>query len=409
MKKRTIPHHLYVEPTRRDVQERFKELGFDKTYSYDLVRDIANAMSHVQNGGKVTDAMTNVSDWVLPSDYKSEREYQRALSYHENVQRFISSLDFDKFSGNTPLAKAASVVAALSSQEGGQGSEGDGQPLPIFRGSSESMEEKAKKLEEAVDQTVEANKSLARYIINPDESSPEVALATLNSENRDLLAKLALLGDRGKIRSQRTSPTNKLAQMSEYSQVGRVNGMSNVLLPTFGYKFATKQLVVREPEQSTRQTLVLLIDNSGSMDETDKLSWVKAIVVDRLDAVSRGEAELYIGWFECSLDEENIVKIANKKEAIAFLQEGFLGNFNGGKTDVQRAVEQVCEGIKLGRLGNYSLNGVKPQIVVMNDGQDFVDSNYKPSVVTHGFILGRDNDGMKSMIANCGGHYERFL
>lgn len=408
---RTVPHKLYISPTRREIQKRFEEIGFNKPYSYDLVRDIANAISHIQYGGRVADCFTNVRDWVRPSEYSSLHEYESAVSYHENVQKFIKSLDFDIFSGNTPLAKAASIVAALSSQEGGQGDEGEegeNNFLPFFLDSSKSMEEKAKKLEDDVRKIVQANKSLAKYIINPNDTSPETGLANLTEEQKDLIEKLAILGERGAIRARRTSPKNTLVQMSDYSQVARVNSVSELVMPLFGYKFATKQLIVREPEQSTKQTLVLMIDDSGSMDTPEKLAWVRALIINRCDAVARGEAELYIGFFLNTFDNENVTKIATKKDALEYIKSPYKGKTSGG-TNIEYAVRQVCECIKRGKIGPHRIKSVNPQIVVINDGEDTVDGNFKPEIVTHGFILGQDNEGMKSMIANCGGHYERFM
>ncbi len=404
---RTVPSKGYVEPTRMDIQNRFGEIGFKLPYSHDLVRDMANAYSHVLEGGTSVKSFVDLAPQLSGIEDPDERA--KAETYHTNVQAFIQSLDWSAFQGDTPLQKAASVVSFLSTQEGGEPGEGGEGALPIFQeGDAESMKEKAKKLEEDIEMFVEANKSLAKYLINPDEKNPVEAMRSLTSEQKDLIAKLALLGDRGKIKARRTSAEQKMAQMAEYSQVSRMLSLTQMSLPTFGYKFASKQLVVREPRQTARQSLVLLIDNSGSMEKIEKLAWVKALLVNRLDAVAKGEGELYIGWFESDIDESSIVKISNKSEAREFLQRDFIGNFDGNETNIERAVQTTIDMMSKGKLGQHKLNAIKPQIVVINDGNDIV-RNFEPSVPTHGFILGQDNDGMKYMCQSSGGIYERFL
>lgn len=408
--KRTVPHKSYSEPTRQEIQSCFSEIGFNKSYSHDLVRDIANVISHVEAYEDIESSLLNVESQISTAN-KSQEEIKEEIGYHTNIQTFLKSLDYTALKGNTPIQKASTIIAALSNQEGGEPSEGDGDIIPIFQDSSkEDIKKNTEKMQEDIEAFLEANKSLAKYLINPDEVSEQAALANLTNSQKDLISKLAVLGSRGKIKSKKTSAIQTIEQMSEYSQVACLANMTALALPTFNYKFASKQLIVKSPKQSSKQMVVLLIDNSGSMAQGDqKLAWVKALMIDRLEGVSKGQSELFICWFENDVDNDNIIHISTKQNAIDFLKKNFIGNFNGGSTNIQKAVTSICEGIKTNRLGTHSLKGENPQIVVINDGQDDVDSNFKPEVTTHGFILGRDNNGMKSMISNCRGHYERFL
>ena len=408
MSKRTIPHLRYVEPTRKDIENRFKEIGFEKTYSFDLVQDIANVISHVNEGGSVSDGLKNIRNTLVETDYESTAKFDKAVEYHTNVQKFLLNSNFNSYSGNTPLAKAASVVAALSSENGGKGDENGENGLPIFLDNdSDNIQKIADKLEESVKQTLEASKSLAKYEVNPNYLSPEVALATLNSEQKNFISKLSLLGTRGKIKIQRTAAENKIAQMTEYGQLGNLNSMVSVVLPTFNYKFATKQLLVREPEQSTKQQVIFLIDDSASMDDDEKIAWQRALMVDRLTAVAKGECELYLAWYTNGVDEDNIIKISTKEEALEYLPKHRVAN--GGATNIEKAVRYVCDGIKNNVLGEHQLKGKKYQIVIINDGNDDVDPEYTPNIMTHAFILGQDNENLQQIVTNSGGHFERFL
>lgn len=175
-----------------------------------------------------------------------------------------------------------------------------------------------------------------------------------------------------------------------------------MLMPTFDYKFATQQLIVKRQVQGRKQTLFYIIDDSGSMAAQEKVAWVKALTINRLEAVYDGKAELMIGWFITDLDYTNIQYIRNKTEAKRFYDRKFYGRFNGGNTNVEQAVKTAIDVMQ--KLAQVT----KPEIVVINDGEDLVN-NFKPSVRVHGFILGRDNITMQKMCGVSGGTYTRYL
>lgn len=399
---RTQAHERYYSPSRTETQSRFLELGFDKPYSYDLVRDLANAYSFEMEGKKKEESL-------LPLDINmfdgTQEEKENQLQYHRNVQEFVCSLDYSSFSGISPLEKAASIIAVLSSQEGGEGEEGEGQPLPIFTG-EKSPKEISEKLEEDV-QNMDNHVEVAKLFAEKNGQSVEMQIALLTEHEKKVLSLVAQIGSRGKVKSQRTSAKVSYSQMTEYGQSSRVNVTSRVL-PTFGYKFATKQLPVRKPEQSSKQMLIVLLDISGSMNNNDKQMWVKALLLDRAKAVYDNKAELCLVPFGSDADLDSIVFIRNKAEAKSFielLRKNNIFTFNQGGTDIEDAHKTTENAIKDGKFGKHK----DYQIVIMNDGDDSVNKNYRPTVVTHGFILGSDNVDLQTVITRSGGHFERFL
>jgi len=414
MIKRTKPHKSYAELDRRDIQSRFREIGFEGAYSYDLVRDIAHAYSFYERNESVSDSFLDIKSQLNSNDFDSMKEYNEAVQYHENVQQFLSSLTYEKFTGDTPLQKAASVVAALSSQEGGSGEEGEGAPLPIFmpneENGDETIEEKVTKLHEDVDQVVDINESSLRFTFNPEGKSPEASLSTLTKKQKGLLSKMAVLGTKGKIKAKRQSKEMKFSRMNQYSQVSRLANVSSMMMPTFKLKFMKKELTVKKPKQASKQLLVFIIDSSTSMNTREKHQWVTALLYNRLDAVAKGEAELFIGYFLYDVDVDSFSYLRNKADVKRFLQDFSIScPYNEG-TDVGKSVKTTIECIKKGYFGDLKINtNTNPEIVVMNDGQDCVDPTYTPEITTHGFILGTDNEDMEAMCNNSGGIYERFL
>jgi mannose/fructose-specific phosphotransferase system component IIA len=486
LKRRSVPFEGFKEHDPLEMDINFRQIGFYDDYSYDMANDIANAYSHIMNGGRASDSFLEI-----------EGVDDEAL-YHRNVQKFIEGINFDDYTGDTPLQKASSIITMLSNVEN-TACENEGGMMETFKSkmTEKEKEELKKKLEEAQKQleqekkeqeengdgqedsqdgdgdsdegegdgkdgegkdpadgedsknqkegnspkgkpkpgqtgtSPEVSKTDIDYLkklnlklsertkvvrkaaevapfIYTQHNIPEVLSAKLSYEQEKLLEKLAILESRGKIKSKKKALDLKAKQMTEYSQISRLMNVSSIMMPTFDFKFATKQLVTKQAEQASKQLLVLLIDYSGSMSEREKISWVNAIVYNRLKAVMDNKAELLIGFFVESLDMSNMFYLKNKKDAMAF-GKTFRFSPYGGNTNIQCAIEQVCDGIDKGKIGPYSVLNVNPQIVVMNDGQDMIDRRYKPKYVTNAFILGQDNHDLKSVIENSKGHYERFL
>lgn len=434
MVKRTIPHEKYEEPSRGDVHNCFKEIGFKDPYSYKFVKDVANHFSHQMLGnGSEFESLTNVKDSLKRSNFGSEETFESNLKYHERVQEFISKLSSDKFEGKSPIEKAANAVALfteaadkvkgkVTEEEPDSDAEGDSQPgegegkgetskpLPIFSKNQDTQSKQSELMDDYAEMSKELNDDpISKYVFDTEGKSKYKALKDLDAENRRILKNLAVIAGKGKIKAKKESPRYKVKPMSRRSQIGNMHSRMEMAGPMFDYKFAKKQLNVRVKPKTGKQMLFLLIDDSGSMCCTLKHEYVNAIIIDRLKAVVAKEATLLIGWFEYNLDVENIVKITNEKEALDFLKNGCFGNFDKSTTDVQRAVETAVQAIKKGHIGDIKITGVKPQIVVMNDGEDFVNPNYTPKIETHAFILGTDNENMSKMVKKSKGTYTRFL
>jgi hypothetical protein len=384
---RTRNHNLYIPPSRRDVQAKFTELGFDRAYSIDLVRDIANAYSYVMQGEPVTDSFVD-----------SGNQYTQA------VHNLLESTDFNSLSGVSPLEKAASLVYNLSKIDNtGRSRDGEGSALPIFdNNSSKEVNEKLQKIQEDVHQVKEAGE-IAKHSLNVDFAE-QVDKYDLR-ENGEFLDNLALLNSKPFLQASKITKKVLNKRMSQYSQVSNLSNFSAIGMPTYKYKLATKQLNVRVRKQANVQSLFLLIDDSGSMDSTEKTDMLRALLVNRLQAVYDGKAVLYIATFIGDMSDEVLV-IDSKSKAKKY--STWFPRLSGGGTNVEQAVKSACEMIKRGMINGHPIKGENPEIVVINDGDDEVN-DFTPSFKTNGIILGQDNNGMAEMVRKSGGTYKRFL
>jgi uncharacterized protein with von Willebrand factor type A (vWA) domain len=168
--------------------------------------------------------------------------------------------------------------------------------------------------------------------------------------------------------------------MRDYSQIHMMNLMQKVY-PNFRSKFLTKDLTVNVPvdRKEQIQKIVIILDYSGSMDETQKQVWVNAILIDRFRYVMKGEAEVFFSYFVHDTDKLNFQHIKNREDVIKFWQT-FSNDPNGGTTAVGDMVKHIADEIQSGRLCNLDVNlsEEKPEILVINDGQDSIGTDAFP-------------------------------
>jgi hypothetical protein len=168
--------------------------------------------------------------------------------------------------------------------------------------------------------------------------------------------------------------------MRDYSQIHMMNLMQKVY-PNFRTKFLNKDLTVSVPvdRKEQIQKIVIILDYSGSMNETEKQVWVNAILIDRFRYVMKGEAEVFFSYFVYDTDQLHFQHIKNREDVINFWQT-FSNDPNGGTTAVGDMVEHIANEIQSRRLCNLDvdLSEEKPEILVINDGQDSIGTDAFP-------------------------------
>lgn len=198
--------------------------------------------------------------------------------------------------------------------------------------------------------------------------------------------------------------------MRDYAQIDRVD-LYQKLLPTFDIKFLTKDLVIDVPIETNekKQKIIILLDYSGSMNETHKQIWVNAILIDRLRYVIRGEAEVFFSYFVSSVSGLQFKHLKNATDVDKFWRS-FSNRPSGGTTDIARMVryiaQEVAEGKKLHNLQNLDLSREKPEILIINDGQDSVNSDAFPYKV-NAISLVQFSDELKKLCLATGGKQVR--
>lgn len=396
-----IPFKNYQPPTDETIGSRFADMGFKGSYVPSVVRAISNAFSHYYYGGT---AYAGVNP-----DATSPQQV--------NFIEFVKILDYYAFTGITPLEKAANVIALFADKisNASNSTGGDGFVIPIFCSSKEDNCARVK-AEMDVRTTVKDVKGqmlLAKLLdLNPT-ASPEMEVNNLSRSQVEMIEKLAILNSKGKIKARAELPKIEPQQMTEYGQATQLANLSAMAMPTYKYKLAVKDLVVNRRIQPNKQSLVMLIDVSGSMCSTRKQLWVQALLLNRLQAVVDNKAELVLVPFERKVYVDSIECFRTANDV--YTSRGWKSKFYefydtpGGATFIDQVLTWVHQSIDKGMIGKVKLLGERPQVVIINDGEDNINPSYKTKYPTSAFILGTENRNLKHVVTSSGGIYERFL
>ena len=110
----------------------------------------------------------------------------------------------------------------------------------------------------------------------------------------------------------------------------------------------------------------------------------------------RGEAELVFYSYERNRYNRHHIKTA--EEAKEFYNNHKNRCRKGGGTNIQQAVEESIDEI-------LTMDGCKPEIAVVCDGQDHMEMFATKGVKVHSFIIGEEHDVLRKLCVKSGGSY----
>lgn len=321
---------------------------------------------------------------------------EEEISQFETKKTFYEDL-WDKFvPGVTPLDKALAIFAKLVEQQ--KEKRGKGDPSDLGEADASQIEFH----EELYGDTV------FNELLDTNHFSKQ---RKMNIFNKISLVKN--LGSQFKIEKEieekivANSSIISKKIMRDYSQIGNID-LYQKLMPTFNIKFLTKDLVVNVPIDKTehKQKIIMLVDFSGSMQNTEKQEWVVAILVDRLRYVIKEEAEVYFSYFVDGIDDLHFTHLYDRKTVMDFWMH-FSTHPNGGDTRLGDMVNYIKKQIEEGKLHNLNIDfgGDNPEILAINDGQDSVKTNnfvYKTNAVT---VVDHVNEELKGLCVKNDGKY----
>lgn len=151
------------------------------------------------------------------------------------------------------------------------------------------------------------------------------------------------------------------------------------------YKLLNGELSAIKPVEQNPKELFVILDDSGSMDNSFKKAIVRLILLKvRKRALAGIKSTLFM--FEADLYQNNPCDLANGMPYISF---------GGGSTNVQRSLITL-KGI---------IKNQNASVLVINDGEDTVSSDFIPVVRTVAITIGTNNTGLQKACERSKGQY----
>lgn len=365
----------YLTPTTSEIR---KKVHAPKQTSVDTIKELARVCYF-----KMIDERDFVAEQFIDSE-DSEHQARKAL-YDSIFEQFIP--------GFTPLEQAISIFLKMKSGK-----------------------EHAEHGEKDDDDELDMKKGLDfdRQLYSDPHINEQLDLNDLSRDRKmEIMNHLSLVGQFGSEFKVEKEISEKIVAnsdeystmiMRDYSQIHMMNLMQKVY-PNFRSKFLTKDLTVSVPvdRKEQIQKIIIILDYSGSMDYDTKQIWVNAILIDRFRYVMKGEAEVFFSYFVDSVEDLNFQHIKDREDVIKFWQT-FSNDPNGGMTEVGDMVEHISNEISSGKLCNLDVNlsEEKPEILVINDGQDDIGTDQFPYKVNAVSLMSFSSQ-LKDLCLNTGG------
>ena len=374
----------YITPTKADIKAK-TNVWNEK--SIDTIKEISRVCYF-----KMIDERDYFQEKYSDLTKLSESEvddYQRKKQLYDSF--------FDTFiPGNTPLEQA----------------------IAIYRQISNTSDTATRDGSEEDDVDYESSLNFDRKIYADADINEQLDFNELSKERKmDILDKISIvgmLGDQFKVEKEVeekiVSNSDQYAKkiMRDYAQFSNIE-LYQKMFPNFRTKFLTKDLTVNVPvdRKEQKQKIIILLDFSGSMSYPEKQIWVNAILIDRLKYVMKEEAEVYFSYFIHDPSRMRFHHLKNKEDVMNFW--GWFSNDpNGGTTDIGACVTSIANDISECRLGNLNddLSEEKPEILIINDGQDSVGYDTLPYKV-NAISLIEFSDELKTLCVKTGGKQVR--
>lgn len=365
----------YLTPTTSEIR---KKVHAPKQTSVDTIKELARVCYF-----KMIDDRDFVAEQFIDSE-DEEHQARKAL-YDSIFEQYIP--------GFTPLEQAISIFLKMKSgkEYSENGERDDDDELDMKKGLD-----------------------FDRQLYSDPHINEQLDLNDLSRNRKmEIMNHLSLVGQFGSEFKVEKEISEKIVAnsdeystmiMRDYSQIHMMNLMQKVY-PNFRSKFLTKDLTVSVPvdRKEQIQKIIIILDYSGSMDYDAKQIWVNAILIDRFKYVMKGEAEVFFSYFVDSVEDLNFQHIKDREDVIKFWQT-FSNDPNGGMTEVGDMVEHISNEISSGKLCNLDVNlsEEKPEILVINDGQDDIGTDQFPYKVNAVSLMSFSSQ-LKDLCLNTGG------
>lgn len=366
---------------------------------------------------------------IIESDVLFKEMTKSQDAYYNYTLVFLSEIEYDAVLGLTPMDKSLNVLmylTHLSKKNTKNDVTNDPNPGDHTIQSEEDLAEAIKDASQGIEtmgtgqenDQQELSKEITKCVRDfLDDLTPEIVHIYGKNRPADVKINRKILNDI-KIKSylentkgMETADQREMKRNNNSSDIERVNMETHaqitktnkqaMALPTFDDKFIKKELVVKEKvvPETKKQILYMLLDDSGSMCCEVKQTYVRAVLLNRLESVVKGNAELKFCLYENRRYMHYDIK--NKADAQKLFRTISVRRPGGGGTNIGAVLQQTIDEIH--NLPDH----VDPEIMIVCDGDDLVyhDDVDPKGVRMSAILLGRSNPGIEILTEKTGGFY----
>lgn len=355
----TQPHHKFASPSEREIDKAGNFHGSESAVAF--TKAATDALSHV----------------VFGDDHDWRNAFLDELSTVEKtVHQLFEKVNYDKLPGRGPLDKGVAMMK-LVEKNGGDPSDADENVTEaLAREINEDLSEneKLQKMfgrkpgEEAAGQEDGLFQELAKHAIDFKKVLEEMAQ----------VSRMKIFGQGKSTRKEygkgKKSTIRQMDSISDAVLVDPIymltNPLHNLHLATNAYQVPRPYTVIRQ-----KQSVLIRIDRSGSMTCAPKPKIVVAVLMHYIEEMIKGNVSLFVGTFLDKVDELHHVTKDNAEKVVTDVVKAIFRG--GGDTHVDRIIKHDQAQIASGKLktstGIVKLpENDKPELVIINDGQDEV-------------------------------------
>lgn len=364
-----------------------------------LLKAIADAATYTQRGFSQSEALTSIAD-IAAEDLNDALEVRSKLQ-HINV---------DVLPGDTPIEKAK-IYGALQEQIQEERKYWWDDPTPnSSKAQAEQVQAAAKAAKELADAEAEEGGTFGGEAMGLSGKTLGEYLETLSQQDAYALLGLATLRQLGfsmeKKKLRREDPEGDILEFEQISSFDDIPLISpeDLAAPDFALRLVNQEILIAKTytkDKSPKMVYAIAVDRSGSMNTPKKKGIVKAALTRLFEHATKEKATVYITTFEVSVDEWK--KVETREEALETIKN--WPSPQGGNTEVGKIIKTTQEEIKMGRIGPHTLaSDERPEIVVINDGQDRIEPITTVAPV-HAIVIEAPNPALKRLCESSGGKY----
>lgn len=389
-----MPDEIYVRKLANRYGLRF---GLKIPIIWKDIYSLFKALEQNPEDFNIDDFIYNESEII---DFMAATELTEDLkSVYNNNYKFFNSIDFREIPGFSALDKTFNLLSFVVYIQD-KNKTNSAEDIDVLNDAEEKLADD-KTLQDALNKevwldnkhdpnvsiseyndtlgkSIESNLRMALYDLSPvikhiiqgkEEKSVPInsALLKLIKVKMSLDDKLGdVLGSSTDKELNNNTNTREQVRISTVSQATNASIIQKAL-PKFNEKVIEKdiQIKTKMAPKKSKQSVIIAVDDSGSMCYLHKQSYVRGIILKLLEEVVKGDMELTFYSYESSLYNKTVVKTEEDcKNLFNFINKR---RPNGGGTKIGENIQSLIDEVVI----NPDL--VNPEIFIVCDGEDYVD------------------------------------